>query len=76
MNKWIFGHKAINKLHALGYISGNQYSQNEITAKDARMDNCLTMDISRQMRYLLATMSAAADKCYDQINHIIRSLFF
>ncbi len=74
MNKWIFGHKAVNKLYALGYIPGNQYSQKEITAEDARMDNCLTMDILQQMQHPLATMSADGDKCYNRINHIIISL--
>jgi hypothetical protein len=39
MNKWIFGHQAINKLYALGYLPGNQCSQNESTAEDARLDN-------------------------------------
>jgi hypothetical protein len=75
MNKWIFGHKAINKLYHLGYVHGDQYSQKESTAEDARMDNRLTMDISRQLRQPLATMAADADKCYDRINHIIM-LFF
>jgi hypothetical protein len=32
------------------------------------------MDISRQLRHPLATMSANADKCYDQINYIIMFL--
>jgi hypothetical protein len=49
-------------------------SQTESTAEDVRMDNRLTMDISRQLRHLLATMSADAEKCYNQINHIIMSL--
>ncbi len=74
MNKWVFGYQAINKMYALGYIPGDQYSQKESTAEDASMDNRLTMDISRQLRHLLATMSADTDKCYDQINHIIMSL--
>jgi hypothetical protein len=26
MNKWVFGHEAINKLYALGYVPGDQYS--------------------------------------------------
>jgi hypothetical protein len=39
MNKWVFGHEAINKLYTLGYIPGNQYSQKESTAEDTRMDN-------------------------------------
>ncbi len=71
MNKWVFGHEAINKLYTLGYIPGNQYSQKEITAEDARMDNWLTMDILCQLKQPLATMAADADKCYDRINHII-----
>ncbi len=74
MNKWIFGHKAINKLYALGYVPRYQYSQKESTAKDARMDNRLTIDISRQLWHPLATMSADADKCYGHINHIIMLL--
>ncbi len=74
MNKWIFGHEAINKLYNLGYVPGNQYSQKESTAEDARMDNRSTMDISRQLCHPLATMSADADKCYDRINHIIMLL--
>jgi hypothetical protein len=35
MNKWVFSHEAINKLYALGYVPGNQYSQKESTAEDA-----------------------------------------
>jgi hypothetical protein len=61
-------------MYALGYIPGDQYSQKESTAEDACMDNPLTMDISRQLRHPLATMSADADKCYDRLNHIIMSL--
>ncbi len=71
MNKWVFGHEAINKLYALGYVPGNQYSQKESTAEDAQMDNRLTMDISQQLRHPLATMAMGADKCYDRISHII-----
>jgi len=74
MSKWIFGHKAINKLYVLGYVPSDQYSQKESTAKDARMDNRLTMYISCQLRHPLATKSADADKCYDSINHIIMLL--
>ncbi len=74
MNKWILGHGAINKLYNLGYVPGDQYSQKESMAEDARLDNRLTMDLSRQMKHPLAAMSADADKCYNQINHIIMSL--
>jgi hypothetical protein len=74
MNKWIFGHEAINKMYALGYVAEDQYSQKESTAEVAKLDNKLTMDLSCQLRHPLATMSADADKCYDHINHIIMSL--
>jgi hypothetical protein len=74
MNKWIFRHEAINKLYARGYLPGNQYSQKESTAEDARLDNQLMMDLSRQMKHPLATMSANADKCYNRINHIVMLL--
>ncbi len=76
MNKWVFGYQAVNKMYALGYIPGDQDSQKESTAEDACMDNQLTMDISRQLRHPLATMSADSDKCNDRINHIIISLLF
>ena len=55
-------------------MPGDQYSQKKSMAEDARLDNHLTMDLSRQMKHPLATMSADADKCYDRINHIIMSL--
>jgi hypothetical protein len=45
MNKWIFGFEAINKMYALGYIAGDQYSQKESMVEDTKMDNKLTMDI-------------------------------
>ncbi len=46
INKWIFGYESIKKLYKMGYIPGDQYSQKETTAKDARLDNQLTMDLS------------------------------
>ncbi len=55
-------------------MPGDQYSQKKSMAEDARLDNHLTMDLSRQMKHPLATMSADADKCYDRINHIIMSI--
>jgi hypothetical protein len=61
-------------MYALGYVAEDQYSQKESTAEDAKLDNKLTMDLSRQLRHPLATMSADADKCYNRINHIIMSL--
>jgi hypothetical protein len=74
MNKGIFGHEAINKMYALGYLAEDQYSQKESTAEDTKFKNKLTMDLSCQLRHPLATMSADADKCYNRINHIIMLL--
>jgi len=74
MNKWIFGHEAITKMYALGYVAEDQYSQKESTAEAAKLYIKLTMDLSRQLRHPLATMSADADKCYNRINHIVMSL--
>jgi hypothetical protein len=61
-------------MYKIGYILGDQFSQKESTAEDARIDNWLRMDISWQLRHpLVATMSADADKHYNCINHIIMS---
>jgi hypothetical protein len=76
MNRWVFGHEAINKMYTIRYITKDQYSQKESTVEDTRMDNCLTMDLSGQFWHPLATMLADADKWYDHINHIIMSLLF
>jgi hypothetical protein len=47
-NKFVFGYKALNVLYENEYIPQDQYSQRESTAEDARLENRLTMDISRQ----------------------------
>ncbi len=73
-NKFVFGYKALNVLYENEYIPPDQYSQRESTAEDARLENCLTMDISRQLHIPLAAVSVDPDKCYDRINHIIMSL--
>jgi hypothetical protein len=43
MNKWVFGQETVNKLYALGYVPGDQYSQKESTVEDAQIDNRLTI---------------------------------
>ena len=70
-NKWLFGYKAMNVLLENGYIPEEQFSQRESTAEDAKMDTRLTMDISRQRRQPMGSVSADAANCYDRINHII-----
>ena len=37
-NKWLFGYKAMNVLLENGYIPEEQFSQQESTAEDAKMD--------------------------------------
>jgi hypothetical protein len=64
-NKWLFGHVIVNKLYKLGYIPEDQYSKKSSTAEDYKLDNCFTMDLSRQFRQPLIAVSAIADKCYD-----------
>ncbi len=73
-NKWIFSQVAVNKLYEIGYIPEDQYSKKGSTVEDLKLDNCLTMDLSRQFRQPLAAFSSDADKCYNRINHIIMSL--
>ena len=70
-NKWLFGYKAMNVLLENGYIPEEQFSQRESTAEDAKMDTRLTMDLSRQRRQPMGSVSADAANCYDRINHII-----
>ncbi len=73
-NKWIFGRVAVKKLYDIGYIPEDQYSKKGSTAEDLKLDNRLTMDLSRQFQPPLAAVSADADKRYNRINHIIMSL--
>ncbi len=65
---------AVNKLYEIGYVAEDQYSKRGSTAEDSKLDNRLTMDLSRQLRQPLVAVSADADKCYDRNNHIIMSL--
>lgn len=73
LNKYIFGYEALNSLAAEGYLLDEQYNQGESTAEDAKMDERLTFDISRQLRQPMASTSADAANCYDRINHLIMS---
>jgi hypothetical protein len=73
-NKWVFGYSAINNLYDMCYIPDNQYSQRESTAEDSKLDNRLTMDLSRQLRLPLLAILADANKCYNWINHIMIAL--
>ncbi len=73
-NKWFFCQVAVNKLYNIRYIPEDQYSKKSSTAKDSKLDSRLTMDLSCQFRQPMIGVSTNANKCYDQINHIIMSL--
>jgi hypothetical protein len=73
-NKWLFGHVAVNKLYKLGYIPEDQYNKKSSIAEDSKLDNRLTMDLSCRFHQPLIAVSANAEKCYNQINHIIMSV--
>lgn len=72
-NKWAFGREAINIIYEMGSVPEDCYSQKESTAEDHKMDNRLTMDLSRQLHHPMASMSVDTANCYDRINHIIMS---
>ena len=73
-NRMLIGYKAVRQLEEIGYIPEDQYSQRGSTAEDSKLDNRLTLDISRQMRINMTAISADADQCYDRINHIVLAM--
>ena len=62
-NKFAFGYLALNKLYEEGYIPEEQYSQQQSTAKDAKLDFRPSMDLSRQKRTPIGVMSADVSNC-------------
>jgi hypothetical protein len=62
-NKWLFGCVAVGKLYEIGYVPEDQYSKKSSTAEDSKLDNRLTMDLSRQFRQPMIAVLAHADKC-------------
>ena len=66
-NKYAFGYEALNAIYELGYVPDKHYSQKKSTAGNAKMDGKSTMDISRQLRHHLMSVSADATNCYDRI---------
>ncbi len=73
-NRMLIGYKALRDLEEINYIPKDQYSQQGCTAEDSKLDNRLTMDISRQLIINMTAILADADKCYDRINHIVLAL--
>jgi hypothetical protein len=73
-NQFIFGGQAMQTLTSSGYIPEELFSQKGSTAKDAKFDKTLMVDLSRQARQLMTIVLADAAYCYDRVNHVIMSL--
>jgi hypothetical protein len=61
-NKWLFGRVTVGKLYEIGYIPEDQYSKKNSTAEDSKLDNRLTMDLSRQFCQPMVAVGAALIK--------------
>jgi hypothetical protein len=72
-NKWVFSNVLVNKLYEIGNVAEYQYSKKGSKAEDSKLDNRLTMDLSRQFWQPLIAVSSNTNKSYDRINHIIMS---
>jgi hypothetical protein len=59
-NQFIFGSQAMQALTNSGYIPKELFSQKGCTAKDAKINKTLMVDISRQARHPMTVVSADA----------------
>jgi hypothetical protein len=73
-NQFIFGGQAMQTLTSSGYIPEELLSQKGSTAKDAKFDKTLMVDLSRQARHPMTIVLADAAFCYDRVKHVIMSL--
>jgi hypothetical protein len=73
-NQFVFGKAVMDSLNSIGYTPEELYSQKRSMSEDAKFDNTLMADLSRQARHLMTVVSADAAYCYDHVNHIIMSL--
>jgi hypothetical protein len=73
-NQFSFGKHAMQTLAKSGYILEELFNQKGSTAKDAKFNKTLMVDLSRQVRWPMIVTSADAAYCYDCVNHIIMSL--
>ncbi len=73
-NQFIFCKHAMQTLAKSGYIPEELFSQKGSTAKDAKFDKTLMVNLSRQARQPMIVTSADAAYCYDRVNNIIMSL--
>ena len=75
-NKLVFGSRMLDTARKEGLIPAEQYSEKQSTAEDGSFDKILQGDISRQMRWPMAIISADAANCYNRIHHTIMALVF
>ena len=59
-----------------GLVSEDLFSQKSSKAEDAKFDNSLTTDLSRQTRQQITIVTADAANCNDRVNHVIMSLIW
>ncbi len=63
-------------LTASGYIPEELFSKKGSTAEDTKFDKTLMADLLRQACHPMIVTLADAAYCYDQVNHVIMSLFW
>ncbi len=71
---FIFCRAAMDTLTKNNYLPEEIFGQKGCTAEDAKFDNTLMVDLSRQARHPMTVVSVDAAYCYNRVNHIIMSL--
>ena len=72
--QFIFGKEAMDTLTKNKLLPHEHFSKKRSTAEDAKFDNTLMADLSRQARKPMSNVSVDAAQCYDRVNHVIMSL--
>jgi hypothetical protein len=67
-NQFIFGKESMNNLNRINYTPEELFSQKGSTSEDAKFNNTLMADLSRQARRPMTVVSADAAYCYDRVN--------
>ncbi len=73
-NQFIFCRQAMQMLTNNGYIPEEFFSQKESTAKDAKFDKTLMVDLSQQARQPMMVVLDDPAYSYDRVNHVIMLL--
>ena len=70
------GDEAMQSLIEGGHLPEEHFSKKGSTAIDAKFDETLMRDISRQSRNPLAIVLVDAAQCYDRVNHVMLALMW